>query len=130
MKHTQKQILVTHWKRGGKRSLRLAMDVFEKKYYDHALFCGHLAVEKYLKALVLEKTGKPVPHSHDLLYLAGLANLDLDIEQQKFLVQVNSYNIAGRYQEEQLDFHKQITKSVASKALDHINTFFVWLQKQ
>lgn len=86
----------------------MAHDVFAKKYYDHTLFCGHLAIEKLLRARIVDTTNGPAPHSHDLLYLAGLAKLDLTIDQQRFLTEVTGYNIEGRYQEEKLEFHKKL----------------------
>lgn len=110
--------------------MRLAHDVFAKKYYDHALFCGHLALEKLLKALVVEATNSHAPHSHDLVYLAGLARIDLDMEQQKLLAIVNEFNIEGRYHEEKLEFHKRVTKAYAAVWLKKINDFYLWLSKQ
>ena len=126
----QKSKIVEFWKEGSKKSLVLANDVLEKKHYDHALFCGHLTLEKLLKSEVVKLTEKPVPYSHDLLYLAGLAKIDLSIEQQKFLIEVNSFNIEGRYPEEKLEFYKSITKDFATKKLKEISEFYLWLLKQ
>jgi len=130
MANSQKNKMVDYWKEGAKKSLKLANDVMEKRHYDHALFCGHLVLEKLLKAKVVEITNKYAPHSHDLLYLAGLAKIDLDIEQQKFLTEINTFNIEGRYPEEKLEFYKNITKSFASEKLKKINEFYIWLSKQ
>lgn len=110
--------------------MRLANDVFSKKYYDHALFCGHLALEKYLKSRIVKITDKHAPHSHDLLYLAGLAKIELETEQQEFLATVNKFNIEGRYPEEKLEFHQEITQKYAAEWLKKINAFYLWLSKQ
>ncbi|MCG2690404.1 HEPN domain-containing protein [Candidatus Parcubacteria bacterium] len=130
MDKSQKEKIVNYWLKGAKTSFKLSNDVLERKYYDHALFCGHLALEKLLKAVVVEKTDKYAPHSHDLLYLSGLAKIDLTIEQQKFLTQVNTFNIAGRYPEEKLEFYKIATKEFATNQLKEINQFYLWLLKQ
>lgn len=130
MQKSQKSKIVEFWKKGSKKSLTLANDVLKKKHYDHALFCGHLALEKLLKSEVVNLADKPAPHSHDLLYLAGLSKIDLNIEQQKFLLEVNGFNIEGRYPEEKLEFYKSITKDFAAKKLKEINEFYLWLSKQ
>ena len=130
MEKTQKDKIIVYWKQGAKKSLGLAKDVLEKRYYDHSLFCGHLALEKLLKAKAVQTTDKYAPHSHDLLYLAGLAKIDLDMEQQKFLNEVNGFNIAGRYPEEKLEFYKTVKKDFAFEKLKEINEFYLWLSKQ
>lgn len=126
---TQKEQVVKYWKEGAKKSLSLAKSVFRGKYYDHALFCGHLALEKLLKAIVVEFANEPSPRSHDLLYLAGLAKIDLTIEQQKILAEVNTFNIAGRYPEEKLEFYKRVNKNMAGEWLAKIGKIYLWLSK-
>ncbi|MFH0740010.1 MAG: HEPN domain-containing protein [bacterium] len=129
MELTTKQKTIKYWRDGAKKSLELAEFVLAKKHYDHSLFCGHLALEKLLKAKVIEKTNQPAPYSHDLLYLAGLVKIDLTKEQQKFLVEANEFNIAGRYFEQKLEFHRKITKSIAQKKLAQIKESYLWLSK-
>lgn len=130
MMSKDKKAVVVFWKSGAGRSLDLAKHVFEKKHYDHALFCGHLALEKILKAMIITRLDNYPPHSHDLMYLAGLANIDLTPEQQQFLTEVSTYNIAGRYPEEKLAFYKKVTRVFAQKQLKKIHDFYLWLSKQ
>ena len=82
-----------------------------------------------MKARIVDSMNGPAPHSHDLLYLAGLAKLDITIDQQRFLTEVTGYNIEGRYPEEKLEFHKKITRTVAQKQLAAITDFYLWLSK-
>lgn len=110
--------------------MNLANDIFAKKYYRHALFCGHLALEKFLKGKIVNATDNHAPHSHDLLYLAGLAKIDLEPEQQEFLSIVNKFNIEGRYPEEKMEFYKTATPKYADEWLGKINKFYLWLSKQ
>ena len=44
MEKSSKEKIVAFWLKGSKESLNLANDIFVKKYYGHALFCGHLAL--------------------------------------------------------------------------------------
>ena len=119
-----------YWLDGSKNSLELAGFIYKKGYYDHALFCAHLSVEKLLKAKIVEKTNNFAPHSHDLLYLAGLAGIDIDEKQQQFLVEVNAFNIEGRYPEERLEFSRKISKVMAEKYIKKIGEFYKWLLQQ
>jgi len=130
MESTYQQKLVRYWRNGSRRSLRLARDVFARKYYDHAVFCAHLALEKLLKSMVVERAARHAPHSHDLLYLAGLAKIELDTEQQQAFAEINAFNIEGRYQEEKLEFHRRITKAHAERWLKAIEVLYLWLSKQ
>jgi len=110
--------------------LNLANDIFVKKYYGHALFCGHLALEKYFKGIIVDITNNHAPHSHDLLYLAGMARIELEPEQQEFLATVNKFNIEGRYPEEKMEFYKVATAKYTADWLKKINQFYIWLLKQ
>lgn len=130
MEKSSKDKIVRFWLKGSKDSLNLANDVFAKKYYGHALFCGHLALEKYLKGRIVDITDKHTPHSHDLLYLAGLAKIEMEPEQQEFLATVNKFNIEGRYPEEKMEFYQTVTAKYAADWLEKINKFYLWLSKQ
>jgi HEPN domain-containing protein len=44
--------IVAYWKVEAEESLKVAHHLIEKKDYSYALFFGHLAVEKLLKALL------------------------------------------------------------------------------
>jgi len=124
-----KQLVIRYWKEGSEESLRIADAVYAKRYYDHALFCGHLALEKLLKAMVIEAANEPAPRTHDLVYLSGLARVDITPEQQQFLATVNDYNIEGRYPEEKLEFHRRATKQLVQKELKRIHDFYLWLSR-
>ena len=63
MEKMSKDKIVEFWLKGADESLRLANDVFAKKYYSHALFCGHLALEKLLKGKTVAATDQPAPHT-------------------------------------------------------------------
>lgn len=130
MPPSQKDSVIKYWYDGSKKSLQLAHDVLKKKYYDHALFCGHLALEKLLKAKVVAVTSQPAPFSHDLVYLAELAGIELTTEQKQQLTTINTFNIAGRYPEEKLEFHKRITKPIGTRWLTIISNLYLWLSQQ
>ena len=71
----------------------------EKGHLRHALFFAHLAIEKVLKAHVSRKTADVPPRIHNLVRLAELAGLALDVERADFLRRFNLYQLEGRYPE-------------------------------
>jgi len=61
---------IRYWQKGAKYDLGVADAMLKSKKYPYALFMGHLALEKLLKALVVKKTKAHAPFSHSLPYLA------------------------------------------------------------
>lgn len=67
----------------------------------HALFFGHLYIEKISKALWIKNNEENYPPKiHNILSLLKQANITLDDEQQLFLLKLNQYQIEGRYPED------------------------------
>ena len=129
MKQQDKNEMIRHWREGSQKALTASGDLAEKGHYDFALFFGHLALEKLLKSKVVEIVDDFAPRSHDLLYLAGYAKINFDKTQEAQLASINVFNIEGRYAEEKLAFHKQVTKKYAQDWLETINALYVWLSK-
>lgn len=89
--------VITHWRKGAKKSLRLATASADERAYEFALFHCHLAVEKALKAAIMEKTRKPHPKVHDLLRLASLLHEDWTATDQELFDTLSDFAIAARY---------------------------------
>lgn len=88
---------VEYWKSSSAEDLDVAEVLMRKRRFRHALFLAELAVEKLLKALVVQNTGTYAPKSHDLVKLAGLAGLPLEDDQHDALSIVQSFCLEGRY---------------------------------
>jgi HEPN domain-containing protein len=81
-----------------------AMDDFEtakllivnKRHLQGLFFC-HLVVEKAIKAIVVKQTKEIAPRSHNLLYLAEIAQIDFKEEYEIFLGILMKYQLQGRY---------------------------------
>jgi HEPN domain-containing protein len=59
----------------------------------------HLALEKFLKALIIEKTQETPPRTHNLLMLLNMAAIEMPIELKEFLVTINMMSVTTRYPE-------------------------------
>ncbi|MDP2656678.1 MAG: HEPN domain-containing protein [bacterium] len=121
--------LIKHWREGAKDALETAGYLMKTKRFDHALFFGHLALEKLLKSLVIEYGEANAPYTHDLAQLAHKAHIELRKEQEEGLLQINLFNIEGRYPEEKALLRKTTTPEIAEYWWKRINEYFVWLQK-
>jgi HEPN domain-containing protein len=94
--------LVTHWRNGALSSWEDALYLIKGKRVMLGMFAVHLALEKVIKAHVIKQTGSLPPKIHNLIRLAEIAKLDVDVEYRKVLAEINDFNIEGRYSDEVL----------------------------
>jgi HEPN domain-containing protein len=92
-----------------------------------ALFFGHLAIEKTLKALCAAKQAN-IPFDHKLLKLAKEAGLILSIIQETELGVITSFNINARYDDYKQRFHQLCTPQYTAKWTATINTWYKYLK--
>jgi HEPN domain-containing protein len=107
---------VDYWLYGAAESLKDMRSALKSKRRSNAMFCGHLAVEKILKALCAVRNVK-IDRNHKLLMLAkdsGYINQLSAIEQQELLT-ITSFNIEARYDDYKRRFHSICTPQYADK---------------
>ena len=119
----------SYWIKEAKDALTVAEHLFEKKDYSYALFFGHLAVEKILKALYVEKKKEHAPHTHNLQRIARAAALSLDDEKSQTLLLITSFNIEARYPDIKRSFRKKCTEEFTFEQMQIIRETFQWLKK-
>jgi len=88
---------VAFWADGAREDWAVAQELMERGRTRHALFPGHLALEKALKARVCSATQELAPRIHNLARLAEVAGLALSQDQLNILAEMNAFNIEGRY---------------------------------
>jgi HEPN domain-containing protein len=86
-----------YWKEGSTDDLEAAYTLLAAGKVRHAGFFVHLAIEKAMKARAVAATRDVAPRSHDLLFLARRAGINLTQEQSDFLGRVQVYCQEGRY---------------------------------
>lgn len=74
------QKTIDYWIEEAAEALKVAEHLFDKKDYSYSLFFGHLAVEKTLKAIYIQKKGEHGPQIHNLVRLAEQAGIPLTPE--------------------------------------------------
>lgn len=119
----------SYWIKGSKEALTVAEHLFEKGDFSYALFFGHLAVEKILKALYVDKKKEHAPHTHNLKRIAREADLSLDDEKSQTLLLITSFNIEARYPDIKRSFRKKCTEEFTLAQMQIIRETFQWLEK-
>lgn len=119
-----------YWLTEAEESLRVAEHLVEKADYSYALFFGHLAIEKLLKALYALRLKGHAPPIHNLLRLARALGLELDQAQTDALIRISAFNIEARYPDMQRDFRRACTPEYTDQQMAAIKEMFIWLRSQ
>jgi HEPN domain-containing protein len=106
---------IEYWLKTAEEDFEVGRHLVEADKVRHGLFFIHLAMEKILKACIYKNQNKTPPKIHNLLYLADIAKVDLDNEQKRLLIEINEFNLEGRYP---LDFIKPIEKNNAVRLIN------------
>jgi len=96
--------------------------------YLYVLFCCQQAIEKMLKAVIVERSKELPPRIHHLARLAETAGLALDDSQTDFLGELTAYYIESRYPEEMEILGERATREIASDTLRKTEETFRWLE--
>ena len=68
---------VQYWKEGAAYDLETGKTLLESRRFPYALFFGHLALEKILKALLVKTTKEHAPFTHSLTFLASKIKIEI-----------------------------------------------------
>ena len=112
----------------GKESLQVAQHLFEKKDYSYALFFGHLAIEKLLKSIYVNRKDMDVPRTHNLARIAKAANLKIPEDILSALIRITAFNLEARYPDYKKKFRTKCTKHFTTQELNKIHQVFKWLK--
>ncbi|MBI4667018.1 MAG: HEPN domain-containing protein [Nitrospinae bacterium] len=115
------------WADQARYDIDTAKAMLEAKPFPYVLFMRQQAIEKALKAIVIQVTGKMAPRIHSLVKLGELAQLKLSAEQEKFYAELVSYYIGSRYPEDLLAMSKRVSHQKAKEALDKSEEEIQWL---
>lgn len=119
---------VSYWLGGAKYDLGVAGALFKVRKYPYALFMGHLALEKLLKAFVVKYTKKHAPFSHSLPYLAEASGETIPEGMRLKLREFMEFHFEARYPDGNQVFYKKCTKAYTQAKLREIKEVFRWLK--
>ena len=98
--------------------------------YPYALFMGHLALEKLLKAICVRSTKQHAPITHSLEKIAKKSKIDILADNLMKLRDFMEFHFEARYPSEQSAFYKKCTKTYTKRNLKEIKEVFKWLKNR
>lgn len=121
---------VKYWVDLSKYDIDTAKAMLTSGRYLYVLFTCQQAVEKMLKALVVQNTKNFPPKIHDLVKLLSIADIEANDKKKEFLFKLNFYYLETRYPHEISEISKQIKKKTALNFLDETKKILKWLKSK
>ncbi len=118
---------IKYWLESAQHDLESAESILDTGRYDWCLFIGHLALEKILKAVFVDRNDNNMPPKiHNLVRLAELSKIELNEDQKFLLDKITDFNIQTRYPDYKLDFYKRCNLEYTNEYLTKIKEFYAW----
>jgi HEPN domain-containing protein len=102
--------------------------LFQAGKHNWALFMGHIAIEKLLKALFVKQNGTHAPFTHNLYRLAELGGLKIDEEKTEWLFRITTFNINARYDDYKKEFYSLCTADFTKEWMGKIEILRQWIK--
>ena len=121
--------IVNHWIETSNDDFNTMIILFRSKSYQWALFLGHIAVEKLLKACFVKKNNQHAPFTHNLYRLAELGGLEISDEYADWLFKITTFNVNARYNDYKQEFYALCTVDFTKEWIDKIKTLQQWIKQ-
>ncbi len=93
--------------------------LFAGKKYLQSLFFAHLVIEKICKSLwIKDNEGNIPPRTHNLIYILSKTNIELSETESEFLLNLNRFQLEGRYPDYMTKMYKICNKDFTKKMID------------
>lgn len=124
--------LFNYWIESSNEAYETMKILYNAKKYTWSLFFGHLVIEKILKGIYArENKENPIaPKTHDLIYLAVKAHLDMPDNIKEKIKVINTFNISTRYDDYKNRFYKKCTLEYSINQINNIEEVIKWLKEQ
>lgn len=126
---TDKESVIRFWFASSVDDLDTAEKLFVSKKYHHALYFCQLAIEKYLKGLIVSKIDTSAQRTHDLILLSQQLHLNVSPEHLEQLRNITKFNLEARYDTHKREFYKKATSNYAKEWLKITKDLLIWLKK-
>lgn len=122
------QKTVSYWVEGAQYDMSVANALLKSKKYPYALFMGHLALEKLLKAVIVKRRKTHAPFSHSLAFLAENTGMVFPEEILVHLREFMEFHFEARYPDVTKDFYKKCTRDYTGRRLREMKKVFKWVK--
>jgi HEPN domain-containing protein len=120
---------VAYWTESAAYDLETGRTLLAGARYPYALFFGHLALEKLLKAQFVRLTGQHAPLTHSLPLLASKSGIVFPDEIMDRLAEFMEFHIESRYPDASLEFYRKCTATFSRAKFGLIEDTYLWLTK-
>ncbi len=114
------------WFDSAEKNRQDAKSMIASGHRDWGLFVWHLALEKLIKALFVQKE-QEVPLIHSLGKLVEKLNIDVTDLQFEYLDEITTFNLEARYDSEKFAFYKKATPNYTEKWNKICEELYLWL---
>jgi len=121
--------IVKHWIETSDDDFDTMLVLFRSKSYHWALFMGHIAIEKLLKAYFVKHRQEHAPFTHNLYRLAELGGLEISEEHAEWLFKITTFNLNARYDDYKREFYSMCTIDFTEKWIDNIKKLQIWIKQ-
>jgi HEPN domain-containing protein len=121
--------IVKHWTETSNDDFNTMLILFRSKSYHWALFMGHIAIEKLLKAYFVKQKGNHAPFTHNLYRLAELGELEISEEYADWLFKITTFNLNARYDDYKKEFYTMCTVDFAESWIEKIKILQKWIKQ-
>ena len=121
--------IVKHWTETSDDDFNTMLILFRSKSYHWALFMGHIAIEKLLKAHFAKQKGNHAPFTHNLYRLAELGGLEISEEYAEWLFKITTFNLNARYDDYKKEFYTMCTADFAKEWIEKIEILQKWIKQ-
>jgi HEPN domain-containing protein len=121
---------IEYWFTLGRVDLESARRSLQGDSFLHCIFGCQQALEKVLKGLIVQITGEAPPRMHNLVRLASLAGLALQLDHEQLLAKLSLEYIEMRYPEELDTIVELNNRSAAEEHLRQTEELFRWFEAQ
>jgi HEPN domain-containing protein len=118
------------WFRQAQYDLGTAESLVSAERYPPVIFYCHLALEKALKALYVEKFNDTPDKTHSLVFLVEILGLELPQHYMDSLFVINRIGITGRYPHNLDEVLEQYTKEKTGKIVRETKEILTWLMQK
>jgi HEPN domain-containing protein len=120
---------IRYWTESSDDDFNTMLVLFESKRYNWALFMGHIATEKLLKAYFVKKNKSHAPYTHNLYRLAELCEMGISEEQAEWLFKITTFNINARYDDYKKEFYAMCTADFTKEWIEKIKKIQQWIKE-
>jgi len=121
--------ILTHWIETSDDDFNTMFILFRSKSYHWALFMGHIAIEKLLKAYFVKYNQNHAPFTHNLYRLAELSGLEISEEHAEWLFKITTFNLNARYDDYKKEFYNMCTVDFTKEWIEKIKNLQQWIKQ-